>query len=137
MYGFLAGEGVREVEVVVVIVVEVVFVVVGATTVVGITLIASSLLSVCLVELSGIVTLSRSIDLTGICSCSSSSSISSISISSAVFPFVFDFDESFAAVVVDSSLSEIVAGLLASSFTWPDDDRAFGISRGGASEVTI
>ncbi len=132
VYGFFAGDGVREEEeeievVVVVVVIELVV----AIEIIGRTFIESSLLSVFLVEISGIVRLSRSIDLTGICSCSSSSNISSISISSAVLPFVFDvvidFEESF-AIVVDSILAGTDIALIDSSLTCEGDDRTVGTS---------
>jgi len=137
VYGFFVGDGVREeaeVVVAVVVVVEIVVVVV-VTEVIGMTFIGSFLLSGFSVEVSGIVRLSRSIDLTGLCSCSSSSNISSISISSAVPPLVFDvvivdFEESF-AFVVDSTLAGTEGtdmGLIGSSFICEDDNRIGGTS---------
>jgi hypothetical protein len=141
VYGFFVGDGVREeeevVEVVVVVVVVVVVKIVVVIVVVGIeiigmTFIGSSLLSVILVEVSGIVRLSRSIDLTGLCSCSSSSNISSISKSSAVPPFVFDIvvvvvdlEESF-LFVVDSTLAGTEGtdtGLIGSGLICENDNR--------------
>ncbi len=83
-------------------------------------------------EVSGIVRLSRSMDLTGLCSCSASSNISSISISSAVPPLVFEtvvvvFDlEAAFEFVVDSILAGIEGtdiGLIGSGFVCEDDNR--------------
>jgi len=140
VYGFFVGDGVREgteVVVAVVVVVEIVVVVVVVTEVIGMTFIGSFLLSGFLVEVSGIVRLSRSIDLTGLCSCSSSSNISSISISSAVPPLVFDvvvvfvdFEESF-AFVIDSTLAGTEGtdtGLIGSGLVCKDDSRTGGTS---------
>jgi len=142
VYGFFVGDGVREeaeVAVTVVAVVETVVVVVVAivvTEVIGMTFIGSILFAVFFVEVSGIVRLSRSIDLTGLCSCSSSSNISSISISSAVPPLVFDivvvvdFEESF-TFIVDSTLAGTEGtdmGLIGSGLVCKDDNRTGGTS---------
>ena len=113
VYGFFVGEGVRE-EARVVVVVTVVIVVA--------IFIDSSFLSVWFIEVSGIVRLSRSIDLTGFCSCSSSSNISSISISSAaplwlliVFGIVINLEISVIAVIV-STFEDIGTDLIGSVF---------------------
>ena len=106
---------------------EVVDVVGTVLVVVGMLGIACSLLSGFFVELPGIITFSRSINLTGFCSCSSSSNISSMITSPVVLPLVF---EEFVAVVGGSFVGVgPEGGLIESSFTCAGDERTEDVAR--------